>query len=75
MNKDLLFISHSSADNEFVKKLSADLKERDISIWLDLLDIEPGSDWNESIQTALSNCTYLLVVWSKASVISPAVLA
>ncbi|SRR6266436_9974913 len=75
MKQDLLFISHSSFDTKFVKKLAMDLQARGVSRWLDVLDIETGEDWNDSIQDALRNCTYLLVVWSKKSVRSPEVLA
>jgi len=74
MKQDKLFISHSSFDKKFVKKLAMDLQARGVSTWLDILDIEIGKDWYDSIQDALRDCTYLLVVWSKKSVRSQEVL-
>lgn len=69
----MLFISHSSVDNEFVKRLAKDLRELGLNVWLDAFDIPPDADWNASIQDALGRATRVLVVWSKSSVVSPEV--
>jgi len=73
--QDTFFISHSSVDAEFAEILARDLEARGVDVWLDVSNIEPNSDWNESIQSALTNSHYILVIWSKNSVISPEVLA
>jgi hypothetical protein len=71
----MLFISHSSVDSEFAKRLAKDLRELGLEVWLDAFDIPPDADWNASIQQALGRATQLLVVWSKSSVISSEVFA
>lgn len=75
MERDIIFISHSSSDTEFATRLAKDLINRGLHVWLDVFDIAPGSDWNLSIQEALTHSKYVLIVWSKASVISSEVLA
>lgn len=75
MKRDRIFISHSHSDADFAKRLALDLNRRGVDVWLDVLDIEPGADWNSSIQDALKSSPYLLVIWSKSSVISAEVLA
>ena len=56
-------------------KLASDLTSHGVAIWLDFQNIEPGSDWNESIQIALKKSSHVLIVWSMNSVASPEVLA
>jgi hypothetical protein len=75
MEREIIFISHSSADVDFSKRLATDLTKGGARAWLDVLDIEPDSDWGLSIQEALARCSNLLVVWSKMSVVSSEVLA
>lgn len=74
MKRDTLFISHSSSDADFAKRLAWDLRTAGICVWLDVLDIEPGADWRSSIEDALAKSSQLLVVWSRVSVCSPEVL-
>lgn len=50
---DTIFFSYSRSDSEFVLKLAKDLRDAGVSIWLDQLDIAPGSHWDASIEKAL----------------------
>ena len=70
----MIFISHSSKDNEFSERLAKDLQTHDISVWMDTLSIEADSDWTESIQNGLRESDVCIVIWSKKSVISTEVL-
>ena len=64
------FLSYSRIDKEVALKLAQDLKAAHVNIWIDQLDIEPGSIWDEAIETALQNCKGMLFVASHASVSS-----
>lgn len=63
-----VFISYSTKDSEFVTKLSMELVQKRISIWLDKWEMQPGDSLIDKIQSALSDSTYLLVVLSVNSV-------
>lgn len=66
-----VFISHSTQDKAFVRKLVSDLKELGIKVWLDETEILPGESILEKISDGIKDTNYLLVVLSKASVASP----
>ena len=70
MNSDKIFFSYSRDDSEFVLGLTTKLRERGAHIWLDQLDIAPGTRWDKSVETALEESEVLLVALSKASVAS-----
>jgi hypothetical protein len=63
-----VFISYSRADQEFVLKLAQDMRQRGVDLFLDQLDIKPGERWDDRLQAALHECSYLLVVLSPTSV-------
>lgn len=65
-----IFFSYSRKDSEFVLSLAQELREAGADIWLDQLDIEPGTAWDDSIEDALAKSDTLLVVLSKTSVAS-----
>jgi hypothetical protein len=67
-NQPHVFISHSSADKPFVRRLVEDLKKQDIPVWFDESDILVGDSIVQKINSALSESDYLIVVLSKASV-------
>lgn len=63
----MIFISHSSQDNVFVRRLAASLKELGVSVWLDLEQIENGERWIQELQTGLEQAEALIVVISRAA--------
>ena len=69
------FVSYSREDWEFVLRLSKDLKTKGAKVWMDKLDIRPGQRWEREVETALNNCSRMLVILSPASVGSSNVLA
>jgi TIR domain len=73
-NKSPVFISYSREDSEFVKRLISDLKAAGANVWLDQIDIRPGSRWDREVEQALTNCTELIVVITAASVKSDQVM-
>ncbi len=62
------FVSYSRTDSEFALRLAQDLKAADANIWLDQLDIPPGKPWDDAIEDALKNATYILVILSPDAV-------
>ncbi|MBI2730257.1 MAG: toll/interleukin-1 receptor domain-containing protein [Sphingobacteriales bacterium] len=71
---DKIFFSYSRADSEFVLKLAKDLRKSGADIWLDQLDIAPGSHWDASIEKALHSAGTLLIILSPNSVASENVM-
>jgi TIR domain len=65
-----VFVCYSRQDGPFVSALAGKLKERGVPIWLDVWNIAPGSDWDQSIDAALHGCTHFLIVLSPTSVAS-----
>lgn len=63
-----IFISHSSVDKPFVKKLEAELsKDKNLKFWIDENEILAGNDIQKSISESLSKSDYLLLVISDNS--------
>jgi hypothetical protein len=71
---DATFFSYSRTDSVFVLKLAKDLREAGVQIWLDKLDIKPGSHWDSSIEAALNACQRMILVLSPSSVESTNVM-
>ncbi|MEM7085304.1 MAG: TIR domain-containing protein [Bacteroidota bacterium] len=69
-SKANIFISYSRSDSAFVLELAKKLRASGAQIWLDQLDIRPGTAWDDSIEKALANSNTVLVVLSEASVTS-----
>jgi len=63
-----IFFSYSRDNSEFVLKLAKELRKTGAKIWLDQLDIKPGTRWDNSIEKALDNSHSLIVVLSKSAV-------
>lgn len=63
-----LFISHSSKDKPFVKKLAKDLRESMVSIWLDEWELKPGDSLLGKISEGIEKSYYLAIILSPASV-------
>ncbi|MBN2305097.1 MAG: TIR domain-containing protein [Anaerolineae bacterium] len=59
-----VFMSYSRIDQEFVRRLVADLKARDIPVWLDQTEIGVGMIWSAEIQKALDACRVIVVMLS-----------
>lgn len=50
-----VFISHSRVNSSAAFRLSDELRKRGTETWLDLHDLEPGADWNESVAAAIDD--------------------
>ena len=61
------FIAYSRRDSEFALKLAGDLKAAGARVWIDQLDIQPGSRWDRAIEDALTRSSTFLVILSPDS--------
>ena len=70
MSEKKIFFSYSRDDSEFVLNLAKELRADGANVWLDQLDIKPGTRWDKSIEDALDASQTVLVILSKTSVAS-----
>jgi predicted peroxiredoxin len=65
------FISHSTTDKPFVRRLAADLVSNGVKVWLDEQQLLVGDSIPEKIAQGLAESDFFLLVVSKSSVESP----
>lgn len=65
------FISHSSKDKPFVRKLTTDLALSDVSVWLDEEQILGGQSITERLADGLAQSKHLIIVLSENFLNSP----
>lgn len=63
-----IFISHSSKDKEFVRKLSADLANLGHDPWLDEWEIKVGECIVSKIEHGIKESDYVIIVLTENSV-------
>ena len=63
-----VFISHSSEDKRFVRKLKNDLEENSISTWLDEDELTVGDSLLDKLEEAISESSHFLIIVSPNSV-------
>lgn len=63
--RDIIFISYSSKDADFVTKLVRDLEKQDVRCWMSSRDIEPGADYQGAIVSAMERSAAVLLVFSE----------
>ncbi|MDQ7033988.1 MAG: toll/interleukin-1 receptor domain-containing protein [Anaerolineae bacterium] len=64
MTESFVFISHSSKDNDIVRKLGDDLRTNGIPVWIDFEAIEDGSRWLQRIEQGVRDCAAAVIVMS-----------
>jgi WD40 repeat protein len=64
------FFSYCREDSNFALRLAEDLKTSGALVWIDQLDIEPGKEWDNAIEKAVTQCQRMLLILSPASVSS-----
>ena len=62
-----VFISYSRRDITFVHQLAADLERAGLTTWWDVSRLAGGEIWTQTIETALQDSQYCLVVLSPNS--------
>ncbi len=61
-----VFISHSSQDKQFVRKLAADLRERNLDVWFDEHS-RVGESFVDNISKRMEDTDYFILVLSAAA--------
>lgn len=70
LNAASIFLSHSTHDDAFVRRLAEDLLRHGIRAWVDDAEIRAGESLFDRIESALHEMDYLGVVLSERSVTS-----
>ena len=73
-DNQLVFCSYSHDDISFVRRLAADLKHAGVNVWLDHFNIDPGREWDRSVQSAIGESCHVLVILSPSAVASAIVM-
>lgn len=71
MNTRLIFISHASKDDEFVKELREALEAHQLPVWVDSRNLRGGSKLAPEIHEAIEQARQVIVVLSTNTVNSP----
>jgi tetratricopeptide (TPR) repeat protein len=66
-----IFISHASADDDFVAELRRKLELCGLSVWIDSLNLRGGDKLDQEIRHAIADAEHYLVVLSPRTVNSP----
>lgn len=65
-----IFLSHTAADKEFVRRLARDLDSHGVKYWLDEAEIKVGESLSKKIRTAIDEVDYVAVILSPDSIAS-----
>ena len=66
-NERIIFVSHSSKDKPFIRRLASDLTKADVKVWLDEQNIMVGDSISERISQALAKSDFFVIALSKHS--------
>jgi TIR domain len=69
-SKSRVFVSHTSSDKPFVRKLTEALKGHNLNVWLDEEELQVGDSIVGGVSRGLKNADYLVAVLSQASISS-----
>ena len=62
------FVSYSRKDYYFAESLALHLLRQGVPVWLDVRVLEPGKDWERSLEEALDAATTVVLVASPDSI-------
>ncbi len=62
-----IFISYSHSDKEFVNRLTIDLKNSGMNVWIDEKEIKVGESISKKVEEGISNCDFFCLIISKHS--------
>jgi Tol biopolymer transport system component len=63
-----VFVSYSRKDVDIVRQLAKDLEKADFDVWWDISDLKGGAAWARTIQAAIEESEYYVIVLSPNSV-------
>ena len=65
------FVSYSSQDRAEVLRRVQAFRIAGLSVFQDVLDLEPGDRWERELYREIDNCDVVLLFWSRAAAASP----
>ena len=65
-----VFLSHSTKDRRFLKRLAAVLRAQGVSVWFSEHGIRGAAQWHDEIGAALARCDWMIVILSRAAIAS-----
>lgn len=65
-----IFLSHNTADKDFVRRLASDLDSQGIKCWLDEAEIKAGESLIEKIREGIDSFEYVAAILSPNSIAS-----
>lgn len=71
MDSGYYFISYSRHDFYITESLSQQLRKKKIPYWFDVEQLQPGTDWEISIEAGVKNAKGLILITSQKSLLSP----
>lgn len=60
-----IFIIYAREDLDVARRLAVELKERGLSVWLDIDEVQPGEIWERAVMRALESSTVAIALVSK----------
>jgi hypothetical protein len=66
-----IFLSHTSSDKPFVRKLAIDLELQGVRSWIDEAEIRVGDSLIEKIRGGIDEMTHVAVILSPSAIASP----
>jgi hypothetical protein len=70
-----VFLCYSKDDRNRVRRIRDSLLDKGIEVWMDVVDITPGANWQKTIETSIRECSHLIVFLSDTAIKSPEVEA
>jgi hypothetical protein len=65
------FVSYASTDRAEVLRRVQAFRIAGLSVFQDVLDLEPGDRWQRELYREIDNCDVVLLFWSRAAAASP----
>lgn len=62
-----IYLSHVSQDNSIVRKLYERLRADGFMPWMDVIDLEPGQNWEEAMERAIFTSHVIIACLSRTS--------
>lgn len=59
-----VYINYNANDDLFALELDDELRDVNINVWLDQIDVEPDEDWDYAVSSALNRSGVMVVILS-----------
>lgn len=66
MTKERVFVSYAHENLDMVRRIYVGLKERNLDIWFDKEDLDPGL-WKRKTEKAIQKSRYFIICVSEAA--------